>query len=126
MIPSDISPRDASAYALFEPCNHTELYQIARAGGHVVLPSLDRDILIRIIIGVLEPPEVVHDLDETRLAIMRFIIDHRKKLETQISCPARSFKEDACFGCVDPQVLSCLTNNGASNQRLILLHKKRT
>lgn len=113
-------------YELFSRCNHTELYQLARNAGHVVLPDTSREDLIRIIIGDVQPPDVRHDIDETRIAIMKFIIDHRKKLETQLTCPARSFKEDACFGCVDAQVISCLTSNGADNQRLILLHKKKT
>lgn len=111
---------------LFSRCNHTELYQIARNAGHVVLPNASREDLISIIIGDVQPTAVRHDIDETRIAIMKFIIDHRKKLETQLTCPAKSFKEDACFGCVDAQVISCLTSNGANNQKLILLHKKRT
>lgn len=114
-------------YELFSRCNHTELYQIAREYGHVVLPNLSREALIDVIIREdVQPHDVHHSIDETRLAIMKFIIDHRKKLETQLTCPARSFKEDACFGCVDAQVISCLTSNGADNQRLILLHKKKT
>jgi hypothetical protein len=126
MSSTTVSPEYAEDYALFDRCNHSELYQIARGNGHAVLPGVSRETLIRVIIGEVEPPAVLHDVDETRLAIMRFIIDHRKKLETQITCPARSFKPDACFGCVDAQVLSCLTNNGTANQRLILLHKKKT
>jgi hypothetical protein len=113
-------------YELFSRCNLTELYQIARNSGHVVLPNASRESLVQVIIGDVQPPNVPHDIDETRIAIMKFIIDHRKKLETQLTCPARSFKEDACFGCVDAQVISCLTSNGANNQRLILLHKKKT
>jgi hypothetical protein len=124
MTPSDISPENAEAYELFDRCNRTELYQLVRNAGHVVLPRLSLDALIRVLIGDVQPPEVHHDVDELRFAIMRFIIDHRKKLETQITCPAKSFKEDACFGCVDAQVLSCFVNNGTNNQRLILLHKK--
>jgi hypothetical protein len=120
-----VLPGNDELFHFFSRCNHSELYQLARGQGHVVLPDLSREALIRIIIGEdTPPPSTAHDIDETRLAIMRFIIDHRKKLETQLTCPARSFKEDACFGCVDAQVLSCLTSNGANNQRLILLHKK--
>lgn len=112
-------------YELFSRLNHSELYQLVRRNGHTVLPNLDKDALIRILTEEQPPPVIeLHDIDETRRAIMRFIIDHRKKLETQLTCPARSFKEDACFGCVDAQVLSCFTSNGADNQRLIQLHKK--
>jgi hypothetical protein len=113
-------------YELFSRCNHTELYQIARDNGHAVLPNVSREALIGILAGDVESPTVPHNIDETRLAIMKFIIDHRKKLETQLDCPAKSFQPDACFGCVDAQVISCLTSNGADNQRLILLHKKKT
>jgi hypothetical protein len=109
---------------LFERCNHSELLQIARRAGHNVFPNLAREVLIQIIIEEEPTQAPLHDIDATRVAIMRFIIDHRKKLETQISCPAKSFKEDACFGCVDAQVLSCFISNGANNQRLIQLHKK--
>jgi hypothetical protein len=117
---------ETNYFELFSRVNHSELYQIARRAGHVVFPSLSRDSLIRIIIGEEEPPPLlIHDIDDTRLAIMRFLIDHRQKLETQITCPASSFKEDACFGCVDAQVVSCFTSNGANNQRLIQLHKKK-
>lgn len=111
---------------LFQRCNHTELYQIAREAGLVVSPTLKRERLIRIILNIDPPPpaDEYHEIDEYRRAIMRFIIDHRRVLETQITCPARSFREDACFGCVDAQVMSCLTDNGPDNQQLIELRKK--
>lgn len=89
------------------------------------MPNLPRETLIRIIIYDCQPPSIdEQNFDEWRWAIMRFIIDHRKRLETQISCPARSFKEDACFGCVDTQVVSCLTANAAT-LHLIQLHRKK-
>ena len=129
--------------ALFERCNQTELYQIARAAGHVVLPSLTREALIKIITFQEEPPVLAyHEMDEWRRAIMRFLLDHRPMLETQLSCPAKClYKEDrtlsdeavvrlvetrtdACFGCVDAQVINCITTNGTSNFHLIRLRKK--
>jgi hypothetical protein len=117
----------ADAYYLFSRCNHSELYQIARRNGFVVPPSETRESLIQLIIGARLPDaHARHDIDEWRRAIMRFIIDHRRVLETQITCPAKSFQEDACFGCVDVQVISCLTSNGKENQRLIQLRKKTT
>ena len=112
-------------YALFAHVNHSELYQIAREGGHVVLPSLSRETLIRVIIGAeTAPPLHEHVVDEYRRAIMAFVIDHRKSLETQIKCPAKSFQPDACFGCLDQQVYSCLTST-PEQQRLIQLYKRK-
>jgi hypothetical protein len=112
-------------YELYAGCNDSELYQIARSAGHTVLPSLSRDALIRVIIGAEAPPPLhEHIVDEYRRAIMAFVIDHRKALETQIKCPARSFKPDACFGCLDQQVFSCLVSN-PNQQRLIQLYKRK-
>lgn len=112
-------------YSLFEGANASELYQIAREQGHVVLPSLEKSTLIRIIIGEEQPPPIYeHVIDEWRHAIMGFIIDHRKSLETQIKCPASSFKPDACFGCLDQQVICCLVTN-PENQHVIQLYKRK-
>lgn len=126
MTSSEVSPESAEFYQLFEQCNHTELYQLARRAGFIVSPNLSREALIKIIIYEEQPPATdYHDIDEWRRAIMRFLIDHKRVLETQVTCPARSFLEDACFGCVDAQVLTCLTSNGPENLRLIQLRKKK-
>jgi hypothetical protein len=115
---------ESEYYKLFTRCSHTELYQIARRAGHNVLPTLSRDELIKVIVLDAEDSKAVHDIDETRRAIMRFLIEHRKKLETQVTCPARTFEPDACFGCVDAQVICCLVSHGSDAQRIITLHKK--
>ena len=122
---SEISPENRELYALFSRCNHTELYQIARRNGYAVEPNFSNDALIKVIIGEVPPPDNKHDIDEWRYAIMRFLIDHRRMLETQITCPARSFQPDACFGCVDAQVVHCLISNGPDNFKLIELRKKK-
>lgn len=124
MTSSRVSPENAEYYQLFDRCNHTELYQLAKRSGAAVMPDLSRDALIRIIIHEDPPPTSAHEIDEWRRAIMRFLIDHRRVLETQITCPAKSFEETACFSCIDTQVLHCLTNNGPENYKLIQLHKK--
>jgi hypothetical protein len=121
---SSVSPDNEAVYGLFTRCNNTELYQIARLNGHAVTPNLTKDYLIRIIIGEAEPPPDEHPVDPWRLAIMRFLIEHRRVLETQITCPAKSFQEDACSGCLDAQVFCCLTNNGPDNYRMISQFKK--
>jgi hypothetical protein len=121
---SEISPENIEYYKLFEQCNHSELYQIARRAGHNVPPNLSREALIKVIIYEEQPTAAYHDIDEWRRAVMRFLIDHKRILETQITCPAKSFLEDACFGCVDAQVLTCLTSN-PENLHLIQLRKKK-
>lgn len=110
-------------YELFERCNETELYQIARASGVIVSPSATKDQLIKYIIGEELPPSTPQEFDEWRLAIMRFVIEHRAKLEVQLRCPAKSMDPRACFQCVDQQVVSCLVDN-KNNLNLIRLHKK--
>ena len=124
MIPSDVSPENRKYYELFDRCNHTELYQIAKRNGFDVSPTSTRDELIRVIIYEAQPLPHNFNIDEWRRAIMRFVIDHRKKLETQLTCPARSFKEDACFRCVDARVTHCLTVNGNEGLKLIERYKK--
>ena len=109
---------------VFCKCNHTELMQVARRAGHNVLPTFTREQLIQIIVLEAEGTQEPNEVDDIRLAIMQFLIDHRLKLETQITCPAKSFEPTACFGCVDAQVVHCYTSNGANSQQLITLHRK--
>lgn len=111
-------------YELFDRCNHTELYQFAREAGHNVQPNWDRDSLIRVIIGDVEPPNAEHDIDEWRLALMRFVIDHRTTLESQLTCPAKTMDPRACFNCVDAQVIACLVEN-KQYKKLIQIHRKK-
>jgi len=125
MSSSKVSPENREYYELFDRCNRSELYQIARKANLRVQPEYSKDALIRAIISEDECPEKNPSVDEWRRAIMRFLIDHRKVLETQISCPARSFEEDACFACIDMQVMHCVTSNGTENFKLIELKKNR-
>jgi hypothetical protein len=108
--------------ARFERVNETELYQIARRAGLVVLPSTPRHKLIAYILGEEVPPPTDQVFDEWRLAIMQFVLQYRSMLETQLKCPAKSMDPRACFGCVDQQVVSCLVR--APDLDLIRLHKK--
>ena len=127
-LPSTVSSNDSpndSYYQLFERCNRTELYQVARANGHHVLPNFSREALITCILEEEAPlPPTYHTIDEWRRAIMRFICDHRAVLTKQLTCQAQSFELPACDGCTDTQVLSCVTSNGEANFQLIQLRKK--
>lgn len=112
-------------YELFARCNETEAYQIARRAGLNVFPDLPKENLIRCILGEEEPPpRAPHDIDLWRLTIMQFVLDHRRKLEAQLKCPAKTMDPRACFGCVDAQVLSCLVHNNANNHELVQIRKK--
>ena len=110
-------------YELFDRCNESELYQIARASGLRVLPKATKPELIKYILCEEVPEPVSPDIDEWRLAIMRFVVEHRRQLEVQLRCPAKSMDPRACFQCVDQQVISCLVEN-AGNVELIRIHKK--
>jgi hypothetical protein len=138
--PSELFAEDA---ALFTEYNHTELPQKARAAGFDIAPNLAREAIIQILIGQEEPPPGGHDMDEWRRATIRFLLDHRPVLETQIACPAKVLyreptpaemhetviaqmheQKEACFGCVDAQVIHCITSNWDNNYQLIRLRKK--
>lgn len=109
--------------ALFEACNDTELYQLARRAGLTVLPNLPREQLVKCLLGEESPPPVRHEIDEWRMALMGFVLDYWRVIESQLTCPAKSGDPRACFGCVDAQVVSCVTRSGA-HLPLIQVHKK--
>lgn len=109
--------------ALFEACNDTELYQLARRAGLTVLPNLPREQLVKCLLGEEYPPPVRHEIDEWRVALMGFVLDYWRVIESQLTCPAKSGDPRACFGCVDAQVVSCVTRAGA-HLPLIQVHKK--
>jgi hypothetical protein len=104
--------------------NHTELYQLARRSDLPVKPNMSREALIQAVLGEIELSNTPHPLDDWRLAIMRFLIDHRRVVESQLTCPAKSMDPRACFNCVDPQVISCLVGQ-EKHVHLIELRKKK-
>lgn len=108
---------------LFDHYNHTELYQMCQRAEIAALPTDSRETLIKFLEGELEPPPRPHELDLWRYGIMGFLLDHWRKVETQLTCPAKSGDPRACFGCVDAQVVSCLISNNA-NISLIRLYRK--
>lgn len=112
-----------SSWNIFDSYNHTELYQTCRQAGLSVHPAMTKEMLIAILGGEQEPPVFEHPLDPWRRGIMGFLIEHWKQVETQLTCPAKSKDPNACFGCVDAQVTSCLVTN-ESNLHLIRLHRK--
>lgn len=69
--------------------------------------------MVALLEGTLErDPSTFHTADSWRDAIMHFVIDYWAKLQSQVTCPAKSQDPRACYGCVDQQVYSCLEKNG--------------
>jgi hypothetical protein len=108
---------------IFAGFNHSELYQMARKAGLSVTPACFKEDLIRYLNGEVEPPPVVHEIDQWRHGIMGFLLEHWRAMETQLTCPARTKDPRACFNCLDTQVVACLTQN-EKDIHLIRRHKK--
>jgi hypothetical protein len=111
---------------IFDSCNDTELYQLCRTQGIPVLPSTTREELIGFLWGSIAPlpiTEEMHPIDSWRHGLMGYILDHWKKLEAQLECPARSGDPRQCFGCLDTQVVTCLVENRGSERSLKMYRK---
>ncbi len=94
-----------------------------------VRPNTARSDLIAYLEGDLETPDVNENVfDSWRAAIIEFLLEHWKKIETQITCPAKMLKDPKnpnpkpCFGCVDAQVVICIIQNHDAEQ-LINAHR---
>lgn len=115
----------------FEAYNHTELYQTCLNAGILVRPNESREEMIAFIEGRKEPPAITeadHVFHTWRHGIIGFINEYWRRLETQLTCPARLMKHPTtpnpkpCFGCLDTQVVYCLVNN-LENQKFIEAHR---
>lgn len=109
--------------AMFDKCNHTELYQLCRRLGMPAVPSMSREQLGELILG--EVPQTVqpHSFDSWRHGLAGFVLDHWQTLQNQVSCPLKSQDPMSCFGCLDTQVVSCVVGN-PKNEHLIHLRRK--
>ena len=57
---------------------------------------------------------------------MLFIVDFWPKLQSQLTCPAKTKDPKACYGCVDAQVYACLVGNESCEPYIQLRRKKTT
>lgn len=111
-------------FELFDRCNHTELFQVCRRLGLPVAPSIDKETMIRLLLGEEEPnPEWRNAMDSWRHGLMGFLLDNWNNVRSQLQCPAKSGDPRACFNCVDAQVVSCIVDN-PDNEQLIQLKRK--
>jgi len=108
----------------FAQCNETELYQICRRAGIPVAPGTSKEKMIALLLGEEEPEEVTNVFDGWRDGIMRFLLDYWSKVESQLTCPAKSGDPKSCYQCVDAQVISCIVQQSPYDQKLILLRRK--
>ena len=105
--------------------NDTELYQICRKAGLDVLPRDSREHLIALLEGYEEQsmPENYHPIDTLRDALMAFVIDHWSKIQSQVTCPAKTCDPRACYGCVDQQVVACFVKNQPLQTHILIRRK---
>lgn len=104
----------------YDRYNYTELYQMCIRARLPVRPNTARIDLVAYLEGEAEPPDVDENdniFNSWRTAFIDFLLEHWKKIETQITCPARHLKDPKnpnprpCFGCIDTQVVTCLIQN---------------
>jgi hypothetical protein len=112
-------------YSVFDPCNHTELYQLCRTAGMNVQPNETRENMISYLEGTKEFQENYHPVDDWRDAIMKVLLDHWTVMASQLTCPAKSGDPKSCFRCVDAQVIGCLVSQSEPDQKLISLRRSK-
>jgi hypothetical protein len=71
----------------------------------------------------VEPSKETNEIDLWRSGIKGFVQQMWAKLQPQITCPIRS-NIDACHGCLDAQVVTCVVEQ-KKNEPLIQLHRKK-
>lgn len=96
----------------FDPSilNTTELVTAAVQVNPEAHRGLPDEVLIAIIQGEdVELPQ--RTLNKKRLKIMSYINANWSQVSYQVSCPAKTRDDHACFGCTDTQVTSCTLEN---------------
>lgn len=105
--------------SIYERFNRTELYQTCMRAGILVRPNEATVEMIAYLEGLKEPPPYTNDdhvLHGWRDAFIAFFNEYWRKIETQITCPARHLKDKVnpnlkpCYGCTDMQVVACIVD----------------
>ena len=106
-------PRLTTSSTAFERYNHTELYQTCMRAGILVRPNEALEDMIAYLEGWKEPPsykEEEHAIHDWRNAFIKFFHEYWKRIETQVTCPAKDLKTTnprPCYGCTDTHVIAC-------------------
>ena len=115
----------------YERFNRTELYQTCMRAGILVRPNEATVDMIAYLEGWKEPPtytEANHAIHSWRNALIAFFHEYWRRIETQITCPARHLKDKVnpntrpCYGCTDMQVIACVVDL-KNNEPFVLKHK---
>lgn len=109
-----------------EACNHTELYQLCQRAGLAPLPQYTREELIARLTAEIDVEETGENvIDSWRHGLYGFAKDHWKMLQNQLTCPLKSKDakatepvKDACFGCLDMQVIACVVSNPDNEMKI--------
>lgn len=121
-----ITPSTSSKLYDWTQLNYSELYQAAQAAGHQPLPQATPEQLVALLEGLQEPSDEYNPINDLRDAIMAFVLEYWVKLQSQLTCPAKSGDPKACYGCLDTQVVSCLVKNEAVRPFIQLKRKTPT
>jgi hypothetical protein len=93
-------------------CNRTELFQMCQEAGLKPLPKHGINELMLMLVGEHQHnPDDFNDIDSWRHGLAGFVLDHWKVLQNQLKCPLKSQDPLSCFGCLDAQVICCITTN---------------
>ena len=69
--------------------------------------------------------DVANHMDDLRDALMGFLLLHWRRVQAQLSCPAKSGDPKSCFQCVDAQVIHCIQTNHVERQVHELVERKK-
>lgn len=104
-------------------CNRTELQNMCRRAGTPFDPAWTKDTLAKALLGMVQASRE-NPIDSMRDGIMRYLIDHRRSLSAQITCPARSFDPKACYGCPDARPIHCFITQHPATQTQMEMRRK--
>jgi uncharacterized protein (UPF0262 family) len=87
------------------------------------VPGAQRLDLMRLFLGESETPKEINEIDLWRRGLKGFVQERWATLQPQLTCPIRA-DIDACHGCLDAQVITCVVEQ-KKIEPLIQLHRKK-
>jgi hypothetical protein len=87
-------------------------------------PSASRRELCDLLLGFTESSTTESEIDLWRKGLKGFVKERWQTLQPQLTCPIRH-DIDACKGCLDTQVVTCVVEQ-RHYEPFIQLHRKKT